>query len=257
MNDGGERMKERIRYSWISKEEFSCIKCGVGNDYIGWNNKGSDHPVGQPEGVLFCKKCGHELTKKEELEDYVPFVENLEYRFFLRFAKKDFIPCVKCQETIDRLFNNAVVITLISGKVPELILVNGMKVEQDGDKVILRVGEKTNKVTYYFVLPFLYRTIRKDAMTYVPCDQCQEKLSKLLGNANWILGNKDYDEPPIELNRRWVDNNSKEIALEKGQIITVNGKPFGRCRRCKKVKFLAVGKINPKYVVDICNKCLK
>jgi hypothetical protein len=34
---------------------------------------------------------------------------------------------------------------------------------------------------------------------FIPCPECQKKLKKLLAEARWILGNKNY-EPPVELN---------------------------------------------------------
>jgi len=160
-SNGGERMREKIEKEWLLREDFECIKCGAKGKDIGWNDKGKGYTTGQPEEVLFCKKCGHELTTKEELENLVAFVKVSKYSFFLRFAKRDF----------------------------------------------------------------------------TPCRHCQEKLRKVLGDCDIILGNKEY-EPLIELSRKWEIDNEKQKKLEKGQIIEVNGLPFGRCERCKKERYL-------------------
>lgn len=41
--------------------------------------------------------------------------------------------------------------------------------------------------------------IRPARVWFFPCKQDQQKLKRILANATWILGNKEY-EPPIELN---------------------------------------------------------
>jgi hypothetical protein len=37
---------------------------------------------------------------------------------------------------------------------------------------------------------------------FVPCEKCQEKLEKILENAEFHLGNKDF-EPSVEFYQRW------------------------------------------------------
>ena len=50
---------------------------------------------------------------------------------------------------------------------------------------------------------------------FVPCDECQQKLHKLITESDkLILGNKDYT-PPIELSRQWEIDDSSWVELER------------------------------------------
>lgn len=247
-------MKERIRYSWITKEVFSCIKCGASGDDIGWNDyREKNYNDSVSNEVLYCRNCLHELTEREELEELVPFIEFLEYRFFLRFAKSDFEICPKCQEAMDRLFNDAMFLKFASGRTVELVRVNGFKVEQDGNRTIIDTHKKIDKMTYYFTLPFLYRNTGNDVMTFLPCEKCQEKLAKILDRANWILGNKDYDKPPIELKRIWRDHYEKQTVLERNGLIRFNDKDnFGKCQQCGKLDYLEL--LEGQWMCDKCQQ---
>lgn len=57
--------------------------------------------------------------------------------------------------------------------------------------------------------------IRPAREWFFACPECQKKLKKLLAEARWILGNKEY-EPDIELNnvKDELDDNSWEILEE-------------------------------------------
>lgn len=57
--------------------------------------------------------------------------------------------------------------------------------------------------------------IRPARVWFFPCVEDQKKLRKLLAEAHWILGNKDY-EPQIELNNTHdeIDDNSWETLEE-------------------------------------------
>jgi len=236
-----ERMRERIKYSWIIREKFSCVKCGASDKNIGWNDKGSRHPQGEPEGVLFCKKCKHKLTEQKELEELVPFVQTIEYRFFLRFIKKDFELCAKCQEDFDEAIRGRN--WVISREETPISIVKKTMRELDGLKDYL-----------YFTVAFLSNCIMRgkfEAYELIPCKKCQEELAKILEEANWILGNKDYDDPPIELKRTWIDDDRRSSELYNGGLIRFNGKDnFGICQQCLRLDYL--GCCDGKW---LCEKC--
>lgn len=48
------------------------------------------------------------------------------------------------------------------------------------------------------------REVIKDILRKWTCSQCYDKIRKLIKDGEVILGNKDY-EPPVELQRRWID----------------------------------------------------
>lgn len=210
-------MKERIRRSWLTKDEFSCSKCNASGKDIGWNDRNSKHPKGQPEDVLFCKKCGHELREKEELEELVAFVEYREFGFYLRFASGHFIPCRKCQEDLDKAFNT-----------------KGLRISAKNTLILER-----NDGEYTFVCAFIRAFPRRPkvgAYLLVPCKKCQKVLEGVIENKELHLGNDV--KPPVEFWAKWKINNKKMMALEKGRIIEVNGNPFGKCSGCNKEKYL-------------------
>jgi len=217
MTEVKERMKVQIREEWLMKDVFSCKKCGASNEHIKWNDEGSDHPALQPEGVLFCEKCIHELTEKKELEDLVYFVEQITYSFYLRFAKEWFTPCQTCQETIDGLFNTAKMIKFSREKSPSLIKVIDKSIHDCGDGRILLAEKKGVGEIYYFNMEFLRRATptRTESLTYVPCKDCQKGFVRILGNCELIIGNKDYYDPPIEFNRKWKTDDKRTQQLEK------------------------------------------
>ena len=92
------KRRTRVRKVWVAKEEFACKKCGAEDIDIGYEEK---------EKILYCKKCGHKLTEKEELEEELIFNEIQQYGFWIRFVKEHFVPCKKCQDKLHiSLFRN-------------------------------------------------------------------------------------------------------------------------------------------------------
>jgi len=117
------------------------------------------------------------------------FAEIQYYGFYLRFAKEAFIPCLMCQEKLQKIIDNHTIrIAETSNKITLLI-----QNTKDGDK-----------------MGFSLRFLRYDPV-FVPCYKCQRKLQKILEKAELIIGNKDY-EPMIEFFRKWrpFDGERKE-----------------------------------------------
>jgi len=182
-------MKARVKEEWVCKEEFSCIKCGRENT-VGWNDKGSNHPLTEPEGVLFCKRCGHELTTKEELEDLVYSIEVLQFGFFIRFIHDHFIPCGKCQGELEKI---------LMGKIKQWEIDEPLRVELD------YFGPK-----WRFRFPWI-RTGQdaKDVNVVILCKKCSDVLEEGIINAKELhIGNKDL-EPPIEVWRKWITDDKR------------------------------------------------
>ena len=160
----------RVRKEWVIREEgFSCKKCGAGNDDILWNEE---------EKVLYCKKCKHELTEREELEEQIAFKEIQEYGFWLRFVKEHFNPCDKCQDRLHRMLYRS----------------GTWYINNDNMGVDLAIfGDHC-----YFSIRWMAK-----AVYFTPCPECAEKLKELVRYNNLCIGNKDT-EPAVELWRKWA-----------------------------------------------------
>lgn len=190
-------MESRIRKIWFNREKFSCKQCGAGNDDICWNDSGSDHPTTEPEEVLFCKKCGHKLTAKDELEELVSIVEELQYGFYLRFASESFIPCEKCQDLIhEEMMGNLVF-------------------HDERQQVILETRQanlyKEGKVKIWKVF-FGFLEFQP---TIEFCEHCSRQLNKIWDTKELHIGNDV--KPLVELWRRWEINDEKTEALSKNE----------------------------------------
>lgn len=162
------KRRRRIRKEWIIKEEFSCKKCGAGNDDIEWNEK---------KQVLFCKKCGHELRAKNELEEQVDFKEIQTYGFWIRFIKEHFIPCDKCQDRLHRLLYRSGTWYINDGNMGVDLAIFGGQC--------------------YFSVRWMQK-----AVYFTPCPECAKKLKELVLYKKLCIGNKET-EPAIELWRKW------------------------------------------------------
>ena len=70
--------------------------------------------------------------------------------------------------------------------------------------------------------------IRPAREWFFPCQECQKNLKKLLAEARWILGNKEY-EPDIELNnvKNELDDESW-ITLEEHKATPAEIKRIGK-----------------------------
>ena len=112
----------------------------------------------------------------------VYFAEIHYYGFYLRFAKKTFIPCSKCQEEIQKILD-----------------CNPIRIVEGSQRVTMHYssGSAFKDNNYFFVFRFL----RHDP-TFRPCTACQARLKALLEEAELIIGNEDY-EPMIEFYRKW------------------------------------------------------
>jgi len=188
MTEVNERVKEQIREEWLVKEEFSCKKCGASGDDIGYN---------EPDGAIFCKKCSHTLTEKNELEDLVYFVEFCQYGFFMRIFHDHFIPCDECQEKFEKI---------LVGKIKDWYIYDlPLKVELD------YFGPQ-----WRFKFPWIGTTKSvNDVNVVLLCKKCGKVLEDGMVNADkWTIGNKDY-EPAIELWRKWKVDDKRTQQLEK------------------------------------------
>ena len=116
----------------------------------------------------------------------------LTYGFFLRFAKQNYIPCPKCQERLHEI--------LMSHK---WTLLSPLMVE------LLYIPKNIKIHTFYISFGLKFLSIHGDASpsygtpTWTPCDACQKYLLKTIRESEFILGNKDYTDPPVELWRKW------------------------------------------------------
>jgi len=206
-------MKERIKWTWLDKENLSCIKCKAGNDDIGWDEN---------KKVLFCKKCGHKLTDKEELEERVPFVEVQQYGFWLRFISEHFIPCRKCQEELCGIFND-IPNTLDLGNQNCIT----MHIWRNYDRSQLECS-----FTLSFVSPS-----PTSSYEYKPCEKCQKKILVNFSDKEIHIGNDN--KPMVELWRKWEVDDQRTEELNKDGLIRFNGKDnFGKCENCGKLEHL-------------------
>lgn len=208
--DNTIKRRLRVRKEWLVKEEFSCVKCGAKDKDISWNDKNSDHPAGQPEEVLFCLKCGHKLTKKEELEEEIIFKEIQQYGFWLRgLMSEHFIPCEKCQ---DRLHEMMMTMTVAF---------------YTQDCITIETLKKKDELVWQFRLRFLTCGGLSDKEVFKPCEKCQKKLRKLWEIKNLHIGSEI--KPPVELWRKMnqiipeLDNIPVPASFEmnKSQILDV------------------------------------
>jgi len=193
-------LRRRIRSTWLTRDDFVCGECGAKGDDIGWNDRGSRHPKGEPEDVLFCKKCGHELTSKDELEEQVNFVEKIEAGFFLRFFGKEFKLCEECQEILDK--------RVLEG-FAELGNQHCINLRQ-----VLHRNEPNIDVTLWeFHMYFTrYSQAEYSHEVFTPCQKCQKQLYYMWNNYEMHIGNDT--KPMIEFYRRWTDDYKMQKSLE-------------------------------------------
>jgi len=102
-----------------------------------------------------------------------------QYGFFLRFANMTFIPCEKCQKVLD-----------------DLVKENYFEINapyEGSTSVYLSSGmEGKYSFELLFLIPKRQRGQSIMNVLFVPCDDCQTTLVKLLDEADLILGNVAY-----------------------------------------------------------------
>jgi hypothetical protein len=99
----------------------------------------------------------------------------LTWQFYTRIAKRWFIPCTKCQETIEKEYSS--------------YMRNGF------------FGDTTQ-------LPMMIFATRL-------CKECKKEMIENAVDADEvIMGNKDY-EPTLELSRRWLDDEDSRTRISK------------------------------------------
>jgi len=106
------------------------------------------------------------VDEETEKPVYYRLKQRLTWQFYIRIIKKWFTPCDKCQENMDLFWNCG---------------------------VVLNTG-------WYEITAYINKLIK----TRTLCINCQKAMQRIMVKSEVILGNKDYD-PPIELQRRWVD----------------------------------------------------
>lgn len=105
-------------------------------------------------------------------KDNILFRERQYFGFFLRFACASWRPCDRCQERLEKLWFKESV-TFSEGKI-----------------VLSNCGKE-------WCFDF-----RDRGSFFVPCKDCQTKLSSIIFDGQWTIGNKDY-QPLVELNLHW------------------------------------------------------
>jgi len=132
-------------------------------------------------------------TKLQDSETYrvYHYAEIQYYGFYLRFAKELFVPCLDCQEELQRIIDNHTIRIIDSSNKIVLLRHDLERSSMDGKATIAHRN----------MIAFSLRFLRYDP-TFVPCAKCQKKLQKILEKAELIIGNQDY-EPMIEFFRKW------------------------------------------------------
>lgn len=91
----------------VKEEGFICGKCNAKGNCADTKDIAIKDEVAfywdKKEEKITCVKCGHQLTEKKELYDYIKVKEIQQYGFWLRFLSEHFVPCVDCQERIHKL----------------------------------------------------------------------------------------------------------------------------------------------------------
>lgn len=140
---------------------------------------------------------GENIDREGEPPQYVKvkYRRVEQYKFFLRFLGKEFIPCVDDQS-----------------KLKELLLNVELHISTQRATIHFLQKIKNNKIAYAFGLPFLNSVILYE---FSPCTECQKEIRELLQTAeSLIIGNDKY-EHPVELNRRIMDDDKTFFTVEK------------------------------------------
>jgi len=143
-------------------------------------------------GITTRRNVRNMAFKDDEVNHTYYYAEIQYYGFYLRFAKEVFIPCLDCQEELQRIIDSHTIRIIESSN--KIILLRHDLERMDMER-------KTTETAYRNMIAFSLRFLRYDP-TFVPCYKCQKKLQKILENAELIIGNKDY-EPMIEFFRKW------------------------------------------------------
>jgi len=189
-------LKTRKRTISVPKEDnFICGKCSTRGSC---DEKGSNTEFywDEDEKKIICKKCGHRLTTEKELKDEILITEIQQYGFWLRFISEHFIPCKKCQEELDKIFN--LMWTRLTEETP-----NDCTIDLGNPFCITLhiLRNKNDLIEFRFTLAFVSPS-PVDSYTFVPCDEeCQGRLWRLFSEKEMHIGNDE--KPLIELWRNW------------------------------------------------------
>ena len=181
---------------------FRCPNCGAkfvyDNKYdvfaVHLKNQGyaGDISIEDMPFITTRRNVRNMAFKDDEVNHTYYYAEIQYYGFYLRFAKEVFIPCLECQEELQRIIDSHTIRIIESSN--KIILLR-----HDLERMDMK--RKTTETAYRNMIAFSLRFLRYDP-TFVPCYKCQKKLQKILENAELIIGNKDY-EPMIEFFRKW------------------------------------------------------
>lgn len=179
-------MRTRKRKEWFPKDcDFVCGKCGAKGDC---GDRNSKDPIfwDEDEEKITCRKCGHQLTSKKELQEKLTIEEVQLYGFWLRFLSEHFIPCKQCQKRLGKIFD----------------LLTKMSIDFCNPCCVrLRAYKNANdQPEFYFAMAFINPT-ELTSYKFEPCEDCQGKLWKLYSKKEMHIGNDE--KPLVELWRKW------------------------------------------------------
>jgi len=146
------------------------------------------------------KKINIKTIEEERLEDELPNYVKIQHReietysFFLRFIKKKFVPCKKCQP-----------------KLKTVLFESDINWHPERMAVALYQQMADDKRTFTFGLGFVSNGL--SIYEWKPCKECQAEISSLLDDATELfVGNSEY-MPPVELSMKYeLDEQSwKEV----------------------------------------------
>lgn len=188
-------MRTRKRNISVPREDnFVCRVCKAKGNCS--DEKNSNEPFFWDEDAkkITCAKCGNQLTTKAELEETIIADEVQMYGFWLRFISEHFIPCKRCQKTLDTIFSISNVdknhrVHSIKLQSPQCITLDISRNERDLEEFTFNLGFiKENPLLSY---------------EFTPCDKCQGKLLRLFNTKEIHIGNDS--KPLVELWRKWED----------------------------------------------------